>query len=326
VEHADSRILSVDSNAGHPEYGLRGVETTTWAFGKGMRHSVGMGNRRRAGGGGFNRRFASFENSTFWRWMRAMSDRWKAFRTKRPRSPVISSSAPVLDLRQQRYHHRRPHRPCLRRRCRRAFRGLRLARRAREGRQRIEVSTSLRSLLQPDGCATLVIVDTNRFGAPHKQDTAAAHGNSGSTRFRSQAQLRWRRRAIPRPDGCATFRRGTASVRQASQDWSKLMAAYRAESETSRSSTRCSRRASAGWDATCRLRADPGRGQPGFVRQGAERIAHAIRVRRRLGRSRALDKTRLTSKGRRLEPALRRSQHAFRHPRACMRWGGREWH
>ena len=101
---------------------------------------------------------------------------------------------PVLDLRQQPHHHRRPYRPGLRRRCRRALPRLWLARRAREGRQRHRVPRQgLRRLLQPDGRA-----DDDHRRQPHRLRRAAQAGHRRRARRAAgrrrdpprQAQLR----------------------------------------------------------------------------------------------------------------------------------------
>src|SRR5437879_11399789 len=84
----------------------------------------------------------------------------------------------LLDLRQQQGDPRWSRRVVLQRRCDDAFQGLRLERRARDGRQRFgPPGARLRQFSQSKDQPTLIVVDSHiGYGSPHKQDSYEANG------------------------------------------------------------------------------------------------------------------------------------------------------
>ena len=127
---------------------------------------------------------------------------------------------PLLDLRQQPHHHRRQHLAGLYRRRGHALHRLRMERHPRRRRQRPrDARARVRDLPGTHDRPTLIIVDSHiGYGAPHKQDTSAAHGEPlGEEEIKAhKAQLRLaRRREIPCPRGRLRSLSTAASARAA---------------------------------------------------------------------------------------------------------------
>ena len=187
---------------GHPEYGsTSGVETTTGPLGQGCGNSVGM----------------------------AIGERWLAqpfqpaglhavrlqrlcvLRRRRHDGGRIASEAaslaghlqlsqPVLDLRQQPHHDRGPHRPGLQRRRGRAVSSATAgtccasAMPTTPSRWR----AALEAFRSTSDRPTLIIVDSHiGYGAPHKQDTSAAHGEP-----LGEEEIRLAKRSLRLAGGC----------------------------------------------------------------------------------------------------------------------------
>ena len=125
----------LDSHAaGHPEYHLTsGVETTTGPLGQGVATSVGMA----VGGKWLKAHFGAelFDFDVYVDLRRRRPDGGRLGRGRLLRRPP-EARQPVLDLRQQSHHDRRPHGARLLRRRRRALHRLRLERHPGRRRQR----------------------------------------------------------------------------------------------------------------------------------------------------------------------------------------------
>ena len=248
------RFRQLDSvTPGHPEYGhTTGVETTTGPLGQGCGNSVGM----------------------------AIASRWHAKRYNRPRAKIfdydvyaicsdgdlmegVASEAaslaghlqarePVLDLRRQPHHDRRPHRSRVHRGRRGALPGLRLERAAGRGRQRLRArrrgasATFRRTRDRP----TLIRVrSVIGYGAPHKQGTAedALRAAGRGRGARCQARLRLARGcAVPgaRRRARALRRRIGGRGRQLREAWQRSFAAWQRDHREAARELRASRRAS----------------------------------------------------------------------------------
>ena len=165
---------------GHPEYHLTsGVETTTGPLGQGCGNSVGMALAGRWLAQHFNRPdFAMFDYDVYVDMRRRRHDGGRIERSGLARrSPDARKS--LLDLRQQPRDDRRPHGSGFQRRCRGAFPCLWLERAARRRcqRSRSGCAEAIEIFRRTNDVPTLIIVDSHiGYGAPHKHDTSAAHG------------------------------------------------------------------------------------------------------------------------------------------------------
>ena len=208
----------------------------------------------------------------------------------------------LLDLRQQPHHHRGQHAHHLHgRRCG-PVPGLRLERPAGRRRQRHRAHRARpRRLPQTKGRPTFIILDSHiGYGSPHRQDTAAAHGEPlGDEEIRAhQAHLRLARgrevprarrraRALRRRDRRARRRRPASSGRSSSPPIGPQYPELATEIDQMQR-----RELPAGWDRN--LPGLPGRRErhrrPRRLGQGAERARaeHSV-VPRRLGRPRAVE-------------------------------------
>ena len=141
------RFRQLDSKCpGHPEYRwTSGVETTTGPLGQGCGNSVGMAIAARWLAHHFNRPgFTLFDYDVY-----ALCGDGDMMEGVASEAASLAGHLrlvePVLDLRQQPHHDRRPHRPRLQRGRRRPVHGLRLERHARGRRQRHSSGSAARS-------------------------------------------------------------------------------------------------------------------------------------------------------------------------------------
>ena len=176
---------------------------------------------------------------------------------------------------------------------------------------------------------TLIIVDSHiGYGAPHKHDTSAAHGEPlGEEEIRlAKRSYGWPEDAkFLVPDGVREHFRAGIGERGAAAPGglAKRFAAYRAKAPGPRRPARADAEARASRRLGRRPAQLPRRLQrpcePRFIRQGAERHRAALSLAdRRLGRSRALDQDAPHLRGgRRFRGRqIRRPQSPLRHSRA----------
>ncbi len=166
---------------GHPEYGrTTGVETTTGPLGQGCGNSVGMAIASRWLGARYNRPdFTLFDFDVYT--ICSDGDLMEGVASEAASlAGHLAAVESVLDLRQQHRDHRGPHRSRLQRGRREPLQGLSLERAARARRQRHgrRSARALEIFRRTDDRPTLIIVDSIiGYGAPHKQNTAAAHSD-----------------------------------------------------------------------------------------------------------------------------------------------------
>ena len=192
------------------------------------------------------------------------------------------------------------------------------------------IENALQTFRQTTGRPTLIILDSHiGYGSPHRQDTAAAHGEPLGA---DEVRLVKRAYGWPEdaqflvPDGVREHFAAGIGARgaEARRQWADLFAAYTLKYSAARERDRANAAARAscgmGPQPACLCRRSEGcRGTRRFG-AGAERSRpkHSV-VRRRLGGSRALeqDDAQVRRRGRGRARNAGRQEPAFRNPRAC---------
>ncbi len=192
------------------------------------------------------------------------------------------------------------------------------------------VARAIRTFQATEDRPTIIIVDSHiAYGAPHKQDTSAAHGEPlGEEEIRlTKRNYGWPEDAkFLVPDGVYDRFQGTvrpARPRRARRLDDEIRRVWQAVSRTGQLFGQDPEARAAGW-LGCRRSGVPrrsqGLGRARRVGQSGKRHREKIAVAdRRRGRSGSVHQNpaHFRRRGRSGSRQLRRAQHAFRHPRAC---------
>ena len=222
---------------GHPEYHwVSGVETTTGPLGQGVATSVGMAIAQKWLADRYNRPgFDDLRLQHLRRLRRRLPDGGRRVGSGVARRPP-GPRQPLLGLRQQPHHDRRADRASPSRRTSRpgssayGWNVLRVG----DANDIDRIEHALDVFRQTKGRPTFIVLDSHiGYGSPHKQDTAAAHGEPlGDEEVRlTKRSYGWPEDAkFLVPDGVREHFAAGIGARGAAarREWTELFAAYRA--------------------------------------------------------------------------------------------------